>query len=142
MRGSGRAALVALTLATLVAAHAQEGSWRARLATVPIDPATAASVTGLGEAVAELDGRSLTVTGSFAGLAGPATIAQLHEGAYTGVRGDSIADLTVTPAKEGSISGTVELTRAQAESLRAGRLYVQIHSESAPDGNLWGWLLP
>jgi hypothetical protein len=23
-----------------------------------------------------------------------------------------------------------------------GRVYLQIHSESVPDGNLWGWLLP
>lgn len=141
MRGSGRAALIAFALAAL-AAQAQEESWRARLATVPIDPATAATVTGLGEAAAELDGRELTVTGSFAGLAGPATIAQLREGPYTGVRGDVIADLSVTPAAEGSVSGSVELTSAQVESLQAGRLYIQIHSQSAPDGNLWGWLLP
>jgi hypothetical protein len=26
--------------------------------------------------------------------------------------------------------------------LRQGRMYLQLHSESAPDGNLWGWLLP
>jgi hypothetical protein len=25
--------------------------------------------------------------------------------------------------------------------LRKGMVYVQIHSEGAPDGNLWGWLL-
>ena len=38
-------------------------------------------------------------------------------------------------------SGTVELTKAQADDLAAGRLYIQIHSQKAPDGNLWGWLL-
>jgi len=26
--------------------------------------------------------------------------------------------------------------------LEKGRFYVQLHSEKAPDGNLWGWLLP
>ena len=30
----------------------------------------------------------------------------------------------------------------QVADLEKGRLYVQLHSEKAPDGNLWGWLLP
>ncbi len=41
----------------------------------------------------------------------------------------------------GSITGTLSLTAEQVESLRKGKLYIQIHSEKAPDGNLWGWLL-
>jgi hypothetical protein len=36
----------------------------------------------------------------------------------------------------------VELSSRQANALRAGQLYIQIDSESAPEGNLWGWLLP
>ena len=30
----------------------------------------------------------------------------------------------------------------QLADLEKGRLYVQLHSEKAPDGNLWGWLMP
>jgi len=48
---------------------------------------------------------------------------------------------TVTKAMSGSISGSVDLTPAEAEALRKGMIYVQIHSEGAPDGNLRGWLL-
>ena len=33
------------------------------------------------------------------------------------------------------------LTAEQIESLKKGRFYVQLSSEKAPDGNLWGWLL-
>jgi hypothetical protein len=33
------------------------------------------------------------------------------------------------------------LTKDQVDDLAAGRLYVQLHSQKAPDGNLWGWLL-
>ena len=33
------------------------------------------------------------------------------------------------------------LTAEQVESLRKGKLYIQIDSEKASDGNLWGWLL-
>ena len=37
---------------------------------------------------------------------------------------------------------TFDLTPIQLADLEKGRLYVQVHSEKAPDGNLWGWLLP
>jgi hypothetical protein len=50
-------------------------------------------------------------------------------------------DLMISKAVKGTLSGSVELTPDQITDLRAGRLYVQIQSERAPDGNLWGWLL-
>ena len=61
-----------------------------------------------------------------------------------GARGSAIADLTITKAASGMISGSINLTPEQVESLRQGKLYVQVHSEKgvAPDGsNLWGWFL-
>ena len=36
----------------------------------------------------------------------------------------------------------MELSPVQIADLEKGRLYIQLHSEKAPDGNLWGWLLP
>jgi hypothetical protein len=58
------------------------------------------------------------------------------------VRGPKVLDLTVTKAMSGSLSGTFDLSPEQVDALKKGKLYVQIHSEKAPDGNLWGWLLP
>jgi hypothetical protein len=135
---------IALTLSAVssTAGAADEDGWRARLAPVPIDPAIASSTTGLGQARAELRGMTLIVSGTFEGLQGPATEARLHAGPYTGVRGEAFADLEVTRADEGEISGSIELSAEQHEALRAGLVYVQLHSEPAPDGNLWGWLLP
>ena len=49
-------------------------------------------------------------------------------------------DLTVAAGTSGTISGTFELNPQQLADLQSGRLYVQVHSEKAPDGNLWGWL--
>ena len=109
---------------------------------MPIEVATRARVTGSGSASAKLEGRQLSVSGSFAGMRGPATVARLHEGPALGVRGPAISDLKVTPAAKGELSGEVQLTSKQVESLRKRRLYIQIHSSSAPDGNLWGWLVP
>ena len=135
------AAAIMLAMWASATVMADETSFRTRLSMVPIDPATAANVTGVGEAHAVLDGQTLTVTGSFNGLQGPATAVHLYAGAYTGIRGEPFAELTVTRAPMGSISGNVELTPPQIEALQAGRVYVQIDSEAAPEGNLWGWLL-
>ena len=48
---------------------------------------------------------------------------------------------TVRARELGDISATLDLTPAQVEDLGRERFYVQLHSEKAPDGNLWGWLL-
>jgi hypothetical protein len=88
-----------------------------------------------------LTGTKLTITGTFDGLRSPATAARVHSGAAKGVRGASVAELTVTKAMNGTITGSLDLTREQVQSLQSGRLYIQVSSEKAPDGNLWGWLL-
>ena len=115
-------------------------SFKARLSPVPIEIATAPNIAGGGTATAELKGRTLVVSGSFEGLRSPATVARLHYGPK-GVRGPAKFDLTVTRATSGKISASLELTPAQVEELAQGRFYIQLHSEKAPDGNLWGWLL-
>ena len=129
-----------LTLLAPLAAHAAD-AFRVRLTPVPIEASTAANTKGSGQATASLDGTTLTLNGSFAGLVGPATVARLHEGPATGVRGPAVADFTVPHAPSGTFSATLTLTAAQAENVRLGRAYLLIHSEAAPDGNLWGWLL-
>lgn len=137
--------LIAASLAapwTVVGQPASAGAYAARLSTVPIDLAMAATVAGSGSVTATLKGRTLSVTGTFTGLRSAATAARVHRGPNRGLRGTPIADLTATPATSGDITGSVELTAAQVDDLRRGRLYVQLHSEKAPDGNLWGWLLP
>jgi CHRD domain len=121
---------------------AQSGkNYRARLSPVPLDLAMAATVAGSGSVTAVLNGTKLTVTGTFDGLKSPATIVQLHKG-QRGVRGPSILDLQATKATSGTISGTLDLAPQQVQDLQNSRLYVQLHSEKAPEGNLWGWLLP
>jgi CHRD domain len=113
----------------------------ARLSPVPIDANQRSSVIGKGAANAVLVGTKLTITGTFDGLAGPATVARLHLGPATGVRGTAFHDLTVSKAVSGTFSGSFDLTPEQVESLKKNKIYIQIHSEKAPDGNLWGWLL-
>jgi hypothetical protein len=123
------------------AAAQSEARFKARLSPVPIDATMRANVKGGGSLTAVLVGTKLTITGSFDGLTGPATVARVHNSLATGVRGSPFHDLTVSKAASGTVTGTFDLTPEQVDSLRKGKVYVQIHSEKAPDGNLWGWLL-
>lgn len=134
--------LSALVGAVVALQASAQQSFKVRLRPVPIEASTAPNTTGAGEATAQLAGSKLTVRGNFAGLKGAATIARLHQGAVMGVRGPAIADLTVPSGTSGTFTSEVTLTPAQIEGLRQGHVYLQIHSETAPDGNLWGWLLP
>ena len=122
----------------------QPKTFKGRLSPVPIDVSMQATIAGSGSVTAVLTGTKLAVTGTFDGLKSPATIAQVHKGPVRGVRGPNVFDLTVakTDAAGGTISGSFDLTAIQVADLEKGRLYIQLHSEKAPDGNLWGWLLP
>ncbi len=134
---------VVLGAAMAMAAGAQTPvTYKTRLAPVAIDAAMKTTIAGEGSATAVLAGTKLTVTGTFEGLKSPATMAHIHQGTATGVRGAKLLDLTISKAMEGSVSGTFDLTPEQVDALKKGKWYVQIHSEKAPDGNLWGWLLP
>lgn len=114
--------------------------FQTRLSTVPIDLRMSATVAGSGTALATLEGTTLTVRGTFEGLKGAATVARLHRSSYIGVAGPAIADLTVSSAAAGTLTGTVTLSANHIDELRKGRLYIQVHSAAAPDGNLRGWL--
>ena len=115
-------------------------TYKARLTAVPADARTRPSLAGIGSATGALSGTKLTITGMFEGLLSPATTAQLHSAVAAGVRGPVIGELTVAKAASGSISGSFDLTPQQVENFHKGGLYIEIHSEKAPDGVIWGWL--
>ena len=133
-----RAAATLMALLTM-----QSGAtFRARLSPVPIDLTLQATIAGSGSVTASLAGTKLTVNGTFEGLKSPATIAKIRRSPARGVRGPEILDLQVTHDTKGTITGVLDVNSQQIRDLEKGLLYVQIHSEKAPDGNLWGWLLP
>ncbi len=146
----GRLAVIAAILAALLslvsARAAQNGQsaevFKARLSPVPINISMMNTIAGSGALTATLSGKTLTIQGTFEGLRSPATTVKIHRGPK-GIRGPAIPNLELkaTNAAKGTISGTIELTPDQIADLRAGRIYVQVQSERAPDGNLWGWLL-
>jgi hypothetical protein len=129
----------AIVLAGALAAQTGD-TFKARLSAVAADARTRPALAGSGTATATLSGSKLTVSGSFEGLVSPATTAQLHAAPVAGMRGPVIQDLTIAKATSGAISGSADLAPDQIEKLRKGGIYVQIQSEKAPDGVLWGWL--
>jgi hypothetical protein len=137
-----REAFVAAVLIFGVAAlPAQSRTFAGRLSPMPLTVAMQAAVSGQGSMTAVLEGDRLTVAGTFAGLRSPATIARLHMAAR-GIRGPAIADLVIARSPSGTLKGVVELSDRERQALDKSSLYIQIHSEKAPEGNLWGWLLP
>jgi len=129
------------TLLVLPVAAQNEERYKVRLSTVPMDGGMRNTVAGTGSATAVLSGAKLTVNGMFDGLLSPAITARVHRGPAMGVRGASFAELTVSKAQKGAVSGSIDLAPEQVRALKTGQLYIQISSEKAPDGNLWGWFV-
>lgn len=133
--------LSAIIFASTGAVLAQRGeTFKARLTPVPIDTTMMSRIAGLGSATAVLTGRRLAISGNFSGLRSPATDAHIHR-APKGIRGPAVLDVPVSKGTSGTITAAIELTPEQIDDLRNARLYLQINSEGAPEGNLWGWLL-
>jgi hypothetical protein len=127
-------------LAPAVQAQAPR-TFRTRLSPVPV-AAYNPNVVGTGTVTATLTGTKLAVNGTYEGLATAATQAKLFKSVKPGVRGDAILDLKVSGGTTGTITGQFDLTPAQVQEVSASRYYVQLYSEKAADGNLWGWLMP
>lgn len=133
-------AILSLVVTPAFAQNAE--TFKVRLSPVPISVAMMSTIAGTGSLTATLAGQKLTIQGTFEGLRSSATTAQIHR-SPKGIPGPAIPNLTltVTNAMKGTVSGTLELSPDQIADLRGGRLYVQIQSQGAPDGNLWGWIL-
>jgi hypothetical protein len=111
------------------------------LSATPFNDAQQPIMTGKGSASATLEGNTLSISGSFTGLSGPATNAHLALSTGPGIPGKPLVDLTLAGDVAGKVTGQTQLDRNQLAALRGGKLYIQIDSEKKPSGHLWGWLL-
>jgi len=120
-------------------AFAQPTTYRARLSEVPVSPQTYRDITGVGEVFTTLNGATLTVSGNFEGMSSAATAAHVHS-APPAMNGPPIGALEPETSASGEVTGELELTAEQVEALRNNELYIVIHSENNPGGELRGWL--
>lgn len=141
---SGLFALVLLAAVPQGAASAEPTEhFRTRLVTAAFQSAEG-PYRGDGTVEVSLAGRFIEITGNFKALGAPVTRLRLLSGIATGVPdGVEVALVPVTAGSaEGTISARLGLTAQQARWLREGRMYLQVETTSAPEGALWGWLLP
>jgi hypothetical protein len=136
------AAAVLTAFACLDSAAEKPEKYQAYLSPMPHNDAMHANFSGKGNAVVTIDGDTVTLSGTFNGLASAATKAHVCLSKAAGIPGTLIFEVTVTNTLDGKVSGTFKLDKSQIVDLHAGKLYIQIGSEKAPNGNLWGWLLP
>jgi hypothetical protein len=129
-----------LALGVVSFAQGRPEIYKARLSPLGVTNATVATTTGVGSVTATLTGARLAIEGTFEGLTGAATAANLRRGPK-GIPGPVIAEIAFPKSSSGKLTETLDLTPAQVDDLRAGRLYLQIHSERAPEGSIRGWLL-
>jgi len=108
-----------------------------------------ATPTGKVEATLNDAETSLTITGSYAGLTGDATMAHIHLG-EEGISGGVVCDLTFTNTGDDSNGGTlsgncpvkvdepdpVANKTINLEGLRGGDYYVNVHTEANPAGEV------
>ena len=134
--------VVALGISIGIASGAAAAEkYQVYLSAMPFNDATQPVMTGKGSASATLEGDTLSISGTFTGLSGPATKARLSLSRGPGIPGDAVVDLTVAGDVAGKVTGQVKLNPSQLSALRSRKLYIQIDSEKAPSGHLWGWLL-
>lgn len=125
---------------TIPATAQNSNTFKTRLAPMPRDGRNSPQIDGLGQATVTLAGSQLSVNATFQGLPSAATTARLMQSAFPGMHGNAVADLTISKATSGTISGTVTLNAAQVTALREHRLYIRVDSQQSADGALWGWL--
>lgn len=102
---------------------------------------------GSGSIAAELDGNMLTVTGSYQGLGSNFTASHLHVG-LPGRSGGVSVGLNETPDTQNPSAGvyeaennTFELSQDQIDLLMNRQLYINVHSQGYPGGEIRGQLL-
>jgi hypothetical protein len=134
-------------LATLAigAAAGFAGPAFAEKMTVKLDGASEVpptSSTGTGTADLDYDAatKKLSWKLTYSGLTGPATAAHFHGPAEAG--NNAGVEVAIPGATSSPAEGSATLTDAQAADLKAGKLYVNVHTAANPKGEIRGQVKP
>ncbi len=109
-------------------------------------PSAATSATGTGTVVMNATRTSISVSVSFAGLTAPMTVAHIHGPAAFGVNAPALFNFGgLVTLTNGGLNGTVSnamfaISAAQAIEFDAGRMYINVHSQNFPGGEIRGQL--
>lgn len=136
-------ALSAGVLALASAAQAQTGVISFVLEGLKEVPPNASPAFGQCDLTVNFTTGDWTLAGSFSGLLGPVTAAHIHGFASAGVNAGVLFGLTVPiGSTSGTISGAGTFNATQLTNLIAGLMYVNVHSQVFPGGEIRGQVVP
>ncbi|MDZ7801080.1 MAG: CHRD domain-containing protein [Trueperaceae bacterium] len=110
-------------------------------AEVPAPDLDGATPSGSATATLNEAEDTLTISGDFSGLTGPATGAHIHGPAEEGETEGVVFPLNVDAAASGELSGTWDdITEDEVQQLRDGLFYVNVHTDLNAAGEIRGQL--
>jgi CHRD domain len=137
---SSLSVIAALSVAlafTVAPASAEVVKYKANLSGPSENPPTTSKGTGSIEANYDSATKTLTWSGTYAGLTGPETAAHFHGPAPAGANADVMVPVE---AKASPFKGSAVLTDAQAKAFADGLVYFNIHTAQNKAGEIRGQL--
>ena len=132
------AAAMAMTMLGAYSAAALAADIKVSLSGANEVPPVTTSATGAGTITVNAD---MGVSGSVMTTGIAATAAHIHEAA-AGKNGPVIVPMTKSGDNMWTVAAGAKLTEAQMTALKAGNLYVNVHSAANPGGEIRGQLNP
>ena len=134
-----RSALLLTALVTSLmpaAAGAETITYHATLSSAAEVPPNKTAGTGTATATIDTDTKMLSYSVQYAGLSGPVTAGHFHGPA--GVGKNAAVLIPIMAPLASPINGMARLSDAEIVDFRAGNVYVNLHTEENPDGEIRG----
>jgi hypothetical protein len=139
MRHAYRFAVVAVAALALSACSDDDEEFEAEMNGAAERP-TPVDTQATGNATVTIEDTAVRVQGEFEGLSGAAVAAHIHGPADKETAAPIICPLTATAAVGGTLAGSCTFTEEQLQQLRDGRMYVNVHTQQHPQGEIRGQL--
>jgi CHRD domain len=124
------------------ASYADPVSFSVALSGAEQVPPVQTAGSGIAELTYDPATQTIKWTITYSGLSGTATMVHLHGPASRGEKGGVMLWLSKQGnTAESPISGQAVLTPEQSEQFSAGRLYVNVHTQANPGGELRGQVM-
>jgi CHRD domain len=129
------ASVLAAGLFAVTPAFAEVLEYNVTLNGASQSPPVDTKATGTADVKVDTDAKTITWTTKTSGLSGPATAAHFHGPAAAGANAAPEIDIS-----KNIDSGSAPITDAQIADVKAGKVYLNVHTAKYPDGEIRGQL--